>query len=329
MPKPTRENVDQSNRFIVDETSYNSKVLTEQHGQWIKMLTNEQKRIYDEIIGAVSEKKGGIFFVYGFGGTGKTFMWKTLSAAIRSQGDIVLNVASSGIASLLLEGGRTAHSRFAIPINPDDFTLCKMKSGSDLANMVKEAKLIIWDEAPMMSKYCFESLDRSLRDIVGDVENRPFGGKVMVFGGDFRQVLPVINGAGRSQIVLAALNSSYLWEHCKVLKLTKNMRLTRNNLSEKEANDIKEFSDWLLAVGDGRIGEPNDGEVLIDIPEELLITDADEPMEVISREVYGDPNLLLEKDDPKFFQERAILCPTNDDVDMINELMLDKLSGKS
>lgn len=99
-------------------------------------------------------------------------------------------------------------------------------------------------------------------------------------------------------------------------------------MSEEEAKEIKEFSDWLLAVGDGRIEEPNDGEVLNDIPEELLITNADNPMEVIRKEVYGDPKLLLYKDDPKFFQERAILCPTNEDVDMINECILDQLSGK-
>jgi len=50
------------------------------------------------------------------------------------------------------------------------------------------------------------------------------------------------------------------------------MRLLSKDLSEEEAKDIKEFSDWLLAVGDGRIPEPNDGEELIDILEELLIT---------------------------------------------------------
>ena len=43
-------------------------------------------------------------------------MWRTLSAAFRSEGKIVLTVASSGIASLLLPGGRTAHSKFKIPV---------------------------------------------------------------------------------------------------------------------------------------------------------------------------------------------------------------------
>ncbi|GJW25506.1 putative PIF1 DNA helicase/replication protein A1-like protein [Tanacetum coccineum] len=56
----------------------------------------------------------GMFFVYGYGGIGKTYLYKTMSAALRSKGEIVLNVASSGIAALLLEGGRMAHSRFVI-----------------------------------------------------------------------------------------------------------------------------------------------------------------------------------------------------------------------
>lgn len=74
----------------------------------------------------------------------------------------MFSVASSGIASLLLQGGRTAHSRFGVPINHDEFTTCSMKLGSDLANLVREASLIIWDEAPMINKYCFENFDRSL-----------------------------------------------------------------------------------------------------------------------------------------------------------------------
>jgi len=57
------------------------------------------------------------------------------------------------------------------------------------------------------------------------------------------------------------------------------MCLLSKNLSEEEAKDIKEFSDWLLAVDDGRIVEPNDGEALIDIIEELLITEAGSPIE--------------------------------------------------
>lgn len=102
------------------------------------MLTAEQKKVYNDIMEAVRNKKGGGFFVYGFGGTGKTFLWKTLSAAIRSNGSIVLIVVSSDIASLLLAGGRTAHSRFGIPLNPDEFTTCTIQQGTILEILLKK-----------------------------------------------------------------------------------------------------------------------------------------------------------------------------------------------
>ncbi|AAG21522.1 unknown protein; 11471-16325 [Arabidopsis thaliana] len=263
MPQISDEHVEKCNHFILDERKYDRAYLTEKHEEWLTMVTLEQKKIYDEIMDVVLHDRGGVFFVYGFGGTGKTFLWKLLSAAIRSKGDISLNVASSGIAALLLDGGRTAHSRFGIPINPNESSTCNISRGLDFGELVKEANLIIWDEAHMMSKHCFESLDRTLRDIMNNPGDKPFGGKVIVFGGDFRQVLSVINGAGREEIVFAALNSSYIWEHCKVLELTKNMRLLAN-ISEHEKRDIEYFSKWILDVGDGKISQPNDGIALID-----------------------------------------------------------------
>jgi hypothetical protein len=48
------------------------------------------------------------FFVYGYGRTGKTFLWTTLLNSVRSKGKIALAVASSGIASLLLPGAELA-----------------------------------------------------------------------------------------------------------------------------------------------------------------------------------------------------------------------------
>ncbi|KAF8084736.1 hypothetical protein N665_0704s0001 [Sinapis alba] len=56
--------------------------------------------------------------------------------------------------------------------------------GTHQANLVREASLIIRDEAPMMSKYCFEALDRSMSDIVGKHRTKPFSEKVVVFGGE-------------------------------------------------------------------------------------------------------------------------------------------------
>ena len=111
------------------------------------------------------------------------------------------------------------------------------------------------------------------------------------------------------------------------MKLTKNMRLLSENLSAEDAKELKEFSKWILDVGDGKLGGENDGEVVINIPDEFLITDVDDPIESISKAVYGDVFSLQQDKQPKFFQERAILCPTNEDVNRINQHMLDKLPG--
>jgi CO dehydrogenase nickel-insertion accessory protein CooC1 len=56
------------------------------------------------------------FFIDGLGGTGKTFLYRTVMANLRSRGQIVLATASSGIAATLLPGGRTTHSRFKLTI---------------------------------------------------------------------------------------------------------------------------------------------------------------------------------------------------------------------
>ncbi|XP_061343010.1 uncharacterized protein LOC133289157 [Gastrolobium bilobum] len=182
--------LDMQNRLVMDELLYDRFSLKEEHDRLLNSLTDEQRVVYDKIISAVSAGKGGFFFLYGFGGTGKTFIWNTQSAFVRSQAEIVLNVASSGIASLLLPGGRTAHSRFRIPIQITEDATCNIKQNSTLAELLSKTKLIIWDKAPMVHKFCFEALDRTLRDVLSCVD-MPFGGKVVVLGGDFRQILTI------------------------------------------------------------------------------------------------------------------------------------------
>lgn len=80
-----------------------------------------------------------------------------------------------------------------------------------------------------------------------------------------------------------------------------------------------------MDVGDGKINEPNIGETMIEIPKDLLITECDNPIEAIVSEVYG--TTFKDSKDPIFFRERAILCPTNEDVNVINNYMLDHLTG--
>ncbi|XP_019199615.1 PREDICTED: uncharacterized protein LOC109193230, partial [Ipomoea nil] len=105
----------------------------------VHQLTEEQRAIYGEVLQDAENNLGGLFFVYGYGGMGKTFLWRALSSALRSKGDIVLNVASSGIASLLLPGGRTAHSRFSIPIAVNEDSTCNISQSSPLAQLIMQS----------------------------------------------------------------------------------------------------------------------------------------------------------------------------------------------
>lgn len=97
----------------------------------------------------------------------------------------------------------------------------------------------------------------------------------LVFGGDFRQVFTVILKGSRQDIVRASLKQSYLWDHCKVLKLTTKMRVTVGSRPE-DVSEILEFSEWILNVGDGELDDANDKKVLIDIPKDILIDEADD-----------------------------------------------------
>ncbi|XP_035844154.1 uncharacterized protein LOC110932497 [Helianthus annuus] len=193
-----------NNQLIMKELSYDRAILKKEVAASLKSLTDEQRKVYQTVMNAVVKGSGGVFFLYGYGGTGKTFLWKTFAAVLRSNGEVVLNVASSGIASLLLDGGRTAHSRFVIPINVNEDSICSIEPNSELGGLIKQTKMIIWDEAPMTHKHCFEALDRTMRDIARSnnlsLQNKPFGGKIVLFCGDFRQILPVIPKGTRSMI---------------------------------------------------------------------------------------------------------------------------------
>jgi chromosomal replication initiation ATPase DnaA len=66
----------------------------------------------------------GLFFVDGPGGTGKTYLYRALLATIRSRNKIVVATAATGVAVSIMLGGRTAHSRFKIPLTLDDGAFC-------------------------------------------------------------------------------------------------------------------------------------------------------------------------------------------------------------
>jgi hypothetical protein len=215
-----------------------------------------------------------------------------------------------------------------------DDTTCSIKPNTQLAELIRRAVLIIWDEAPMNSRYVFETVDKTLRDILRTSpslkQSKPFGGKTVLLGGDFRQILPVVPKGRRADIVHVSLNQSELWKHCEVLTLSENMRLKQTDkLSDTEIQQNAAFANWLLRIGDGTEktkcrGDENEG-TWIKIPEEFLLEANVEPIETIFNSTYAafKENFT----DPTYLMERAILTPTNETIHELNAFVLQKVTG--
>ncbi|XP_055835147.1 uncharacterized protein LOC129903620 [Solanum dulcamara] len=250
-----------------------------------------------------------MFFVDGLGGTEKTYLYCALLANIRSRGMIALAIATSGVAATILPGGRTAHSRFDIPLQTSETTTTNMSKQSG------GAKLIVWDEAPTANRQTIELVDGSFRDIM-DV-NEPFGGKVMIFGGDFRQVLSVVPKSTRAETINASLIKSYLWPHMKTIHLTRNMRARRDPT----------FNDFLIRVENRE--ENTIKYDLILLPDQMIVNFySDSSVEdCLIEEIF--PSLNENENCGKYMTERAILASRNEYVDKLNDLMIHKFPSES
>jgi ATP-dependent DNA helicase PIF1 len=330
MPQIQFDDVDIfDNIFIANELSYDADEMRLKHEELFTSLNHEQLSAYNQIVDAVTNNLGRMFFVDGFGGSGKTYLWNALSFRFRSEGKIVINVASSGIASLLLPGGRTAHSQLGIPLTLTEESICKLDKKGKKAQLLGMASLFIWDEAPMISRLAIETFERSMRDIMNKIlpgsSKLPFGGKTIVLGGDFRQILPVVPRGGRADIVHATINSSPLWRRCSVLKLTQNMRLQFSD-DAQENNALIDFGKWILDIGDGKLGESVDGEAIVEIPEDLRVKSSGNPIGDIVDATY--PDLIRNMGDYNFFQNRAILAPTLHFVEKVNDYVMSLLPSE-
>jgi hypothetical protein len=178
----------------------------------------------------------------------------------------------------------------------------------------------------MTHRKCFEALDRSLRDVLSAndplLADEPFGGKVVVLGGDLRQILPVVEGGTRSQVVDAAITNSLLWGHITVLHLTINQRLAVQTTDANLQAEAAAFADWVLSVGDGTVpAVARQGEsdpTWITIPNEHLVHTDGDKIAAIVESVYVD--FSTRYSDPNYLKERAILTPTGNAADGIRNI---------
>ncbi|KAI5416511.1 hypothetical protein KIW84_041536 [Lathyrus oleraceus] len=200
--------------------------------EYVTKLNNDQMIAFKPIMNVIVEKHNGVFFVDGLGGT----------------------------AATLLSGGRTAHSRFKMPIDIQPSSICGIQKQKDLSNLVRVVAAIIWDKEPMTNKNCLEALDRSLQDICSN--NASFGGKVLIMGEDFCQVLLVVR---KDDMVMLPSHIAIPWE-----------------------------------------GEHS--------------------IQVFIQHIF--PNLEFHGWDAPYMVQRAILTPTNDDVQKLNDMIIDQFPGE-
>jgi len=266
-------------------------------------FNEDQRAAYSKIIEAIETQSqfSKCFYIDGPGGTGKTFLYNALINYVETRGYEFVAVASTGIAATLLKGGRTAHSAYKIPVPTFEDSVSHLKPNDIAAAKLRRSKLFVWDECTMANKHMLRVVDLLLKEIMNNT--LPFGGKVFVLGGDFRQILPVVKHGNKNQIIASLIKSSFLWSHFKICQLKQNMRTSDNE---------REFADWLLEIGNGK-------NTTIEFPDECLTTD------IISA-VYGEGPIV--SDGNLNFANSAILCPKNSQTFALNETIIDKFTGE-
>ncbi|PIO67752.1 hypothetical protein TELCIR_10491 [Teladorsagia circumcincta] len=179
--------------------------------EMLDKLNTHQRSAADDILSTVyAGNRRRHFFIDGPGGSGKTFLYSALYHTLLGEGVKVICVAWTGIAANLLPDGRTASSFFKLNIH-DGGRTSNMRRESAEAQALREISVIFWDEISMVPKWTMDAVDLLLRDLMQN--ELPFGGKTMIAGGDFRQILPVVEKGRQEDLESACVKKSPLWRH--------------------------------------------------------------------------------------------------------------------
>ncbi|XP_045031637.1 ATP-dependent DNA helicase pif1-like [Daphnia magna] len=281
----------------------------------LAQLNDGQRAAFDQVMTAVNDVNNSHprqYFLDGPGGTGKTFLYNTLITVLQGQGRQVIAVASTGYASNLLLDGTTYYSQFKIYPPITETTRSKIEEASYNAQLIRNASLIISDEATMKTNHALDAINHLFQTVM---KNRvdPYGGKVLLLGGDFRQFLPVVRHGNRVKIIEGTITNNATWPLFRQLQLVQNMRT---------ADGSQDFADWLIQLGNGSLAQTprlNDPD-LIEIPQDLLNIRTN-----LIEHVFGDPSDLLNESIREQVCNRAILCPKNEDCLMINNKIIGEM----
>ena len=170
------------------------------------------------------------------------------------------------------------------------------------AALIRQSSLIIWDEAPMANRAVLACVDETCRRIMQSP--LPFGGKVVVLLGDFRQTCPVIRKGTKAEVVNASISHSAIWPDFAIHRLITPIRNAKDPA----------FSAFVDAIGDG--GGP---EISFQGLQHAR-SRVDLIQFIFPHDVIGNPALCL---------RRCILAPTNSQVDTYNSVILNLLPSDS
>ena len=144
------------------------------------------------------------------------------------------------------------------------------------------------------------------------------GGIAKLLCGDFRQILLVVHGGTRTNIVNSCLKRSTLWSSVKAMKLTKSMRVSK--YGDVEAG---QFVDNLLDLGSGNFPICKEPDSIFVGKFGSCVTTTQERIDVVF------PNVVSNYSDPEWLAERAILAPLNEIVSSINKKLIEMMPGGS
>ena len=206
-----------------------------------------------------------------------------------------------------------------------------IKPNSLYAQELRETDVFIVDEISMVDNNALRLIDRMLKEFMNN--KLPFGGKIFIIGGDFRQCLPVERRGSKAMQISKSVRKSPLWKHFKgnVFHLTGNKRVEEGQ---------QEFADFILKMGDGIL--PTDENGYIDIPSEHIVkpqvvkakygkTEAsradkvDAARKQLIKEVFGP---YIDSGDFGKMATRMILTPHNESMLEINNKIIDQLKLK-
>lgn len=289
--------------FVSRNPEHDTKSERAKYVNSINTMNDEQTLVLSTLIAKVNAGDGYVAFLDGPAGTGKTYLLKSFLSYLYSKNIKVVVTASTGMAASIYDEGHTAHSAFGISFNTDETTFCNIKAGTRRASQLAEARVIIWDEAVSAERYALEAVEKGLAQFFckPNESRKLFGGLVIVFTGDFRQILPIVKGSKRS---CSTIKATYFWNQVDVFRLHRNMR----------TGEQEDYAKFLLAVGDGT-------RKYVDIPTQCRSSTLGDLINVTF------PDFEQRVHDDEYLAKRGILTPTKQATEEVNSLMIARMQG--